>query len=222
MLWVRPILGPLAAGALAARLEPCARLAGVLQFHVLVEAALAAVGLLAVRALEVPFYLPGRPAQSLALRLAAAVGAAARVLRLVVALRLAPSRDVDAAQSELEVRLAGLVVLRLNQGAATPELLDLILSLGQILQDLRALVESHKRKLSVAQVRLEVLQNASAVGQVRKKSPKTLVYFFQRQVLCCLAAPAILLRKGCLRLLLGGLRGAAHFLLECYSGFRLD
>lgn len=54
------ILGPLATCALVARLQPPTSLAGMLQLHVLIEAALAAVCLLAVRALKVPFYLSGR------------------------------------------------------------------------------------------------------------------------------------------------------------------
>ena len=54
----------------------------------------------------------------------------------MVTLRLATSRDIDASECELEVSFAGLVVLRFNEGAATSELPDLILSLSEILQDL--------------------------------------------------------------------------------------
>ena len=111
----------------------------------------------------------------------------------MVTLRLATSRDIDATERELEVSFAGLVVLRFNEGAAASELPDLILSLSEILQDLRAFVECHEGELSVAQMWLVVLQNASSVWQVSKKSPKSLIYFFQREVLP-LAAPAALRR----------------------------
>lgn len=86
----------------------------------------------------------------------------------MVTLRLATSRDIDATERKLEVCFAGLVVLRFNEGAAASELLDLILSLSEIFQDLCAFVECHKGKLSVAQMWLEVLQNASSVWQVSK------------------------------------------------------
>ena len=109
----------------------------------------------------------------------------------MVTLRLATSRDIDATERELEVSFAGLVVLRFNEGAAASELPDLILSLSEILQDLRAFVECHEGELSVAQMWLVVLQNASSVWQVSKKSPKSLIYFLQREVLP-LAAPAAL------------------------------
>ena len=119
----------------------------------------------------------------------------------MVTLRLATSCDIDATECELEVSFAGLVVLRFNEGAAASELPDLILSLSEILQDLCAFVECHEGELSVAQMRLEVLQNASAVWQVSKKSPKSLIYFFQREVLH-LAPPAALRRSSSRQILL--------------------
>lgn len=97
----------------------------------------------------------------------------------MVGLRLAPGRNVDSPQCKLKVSLAGLVILRLDQCTAAPELLDLILSLDEVLNDLLSLVESHKGELSIAEVRLVVLPNTSSVGQVGEESRKSLVDLFQ-------------------------------------------